>query len=399
MSLEEVRRFAHEEVFSSLQERYETRRFSRSLWRRMAEAGLFGFLIPPQYGGSGRGPDELVSAVEAFLEGGRDLGLGLSWLDHLLIHAHVIARFGTQGQKQKYLPGLVSGNRIGALAASEPETGADPAKMRARAERQNGTYRVSGHKTFITNGPVADLIIVLARTGPTPGKDGISAFLLETCTKGFRVRQEMDFGFLRTSPHGELLFEDCIVPAENLLGKEGDGHVRISRAVFGWERFMGTVALITHFRLILGETVRLMAADGASPGRETGKRVAELHVTLEGLREFAGGLACEALTRDTLDRRLLQRLLFLLRLLNHCRDELASLREKVGDQTGFPLDILLDDARLLDVGRQIYELQTGRLFNTLFAKAGQPEVQEETRLDRRGRATGRPGKSIESEQG
>jgi alkylation response protein AidB-like acyl-CoA dehydrogenase len=315
-----------------------------------------------------------VTAVEAFLEGGRDLGLCLSWLDHLLIHSHVIARFGTEGQKQKYLPGLVAGDRIGALAASEPETGANPAKMRARGERENGTYRVSGHKTFITNGPVADLIIVLARTGPTPGKEGISAFLLETSTTGFRVQQEMDFGFLRTSPHGELLFEDCIVPAENLLGREGDGHVRISRAVFGWERFLGTVALTTHFRLILHQTVRRMAVDGASPDGETRKRVAELHVTLEGLREFTRGLACEVLDRDGLDGRLLQRLLFLVRVLNQCRDELAPLRERVGDTAGFPLGILLKDARLLDVGRQLYELQTSRLFNALFEKAGQPEI-------------------------
>jgi isovaleryl-CoA dehydrogenase len=374
MSPEEVYRFAHEEVFSSLRERYETRRFSRSLWKRMAQAGLFGFLIPPQYGGSGRGPDQLLPAVEAFLQGGRDLGLCLSWLDHLLIHAHVIGRFGTEGQKQKFLPGLVTGDRIGALAASEPETGANPVKMRARAEREDGTYRISGHKTFITNGPVADLIIVLARTGPTPGKEGISAFLLETGTAGFRVEQEMDFGFLRTSPHGELLFEGCSVPVENLLGREGDGHVRISRAVFGWERFLVAVALTAHLSMILQQTLGLMAVAGASPDGETRKRVAGLHVTLEGLREFASGLACEVLDRDELDRRLIRRLLFLVRLLNQCRDELVPLCETVGGTAGFPLGILLEDARLLDVGKGLYELQTGRLFDTLVEKVSQTEI-------------------------
>ncbi len=373
MSPEEVYRFAQEEVFSSLRERYETHRFSRSLWRRMADEGLFGFLIPPQYGGSGRGPDHLVAAVEAFLEGGRDLGLCLSWLDHLLIHARVIGRFGTEGQKQKYLPGLVTGDRIGALAASEPVTGANPAKMRARAERANGTYRISGHKTFITNGPFADLIIVLARTGPTPGKEGISAFLLETCTTGFHVKQEMDLGFLRTSPHGELLFEECSVPAENLLGREGDGHARISRAVFGWERFLVAVALTTHLRMILQQALGRMAVEETSSDGEIRKRVAGLHVTLEGLRECARGLACEVLDRDELDGRLIRRLLFLVRLLNQCRDELVPLCEKVGGTAGFPLGILLEDARLLDVGQGLYEVQTARLFDTLFAQVRQRE--------------------------
>jgi len=368
MTPQEVYTFAKEEVFPTLADRYENRQFSRALWKKMAGAGLFGFLIPTRYGGSGQGPESLVEAIEAFLLGGQDLGLCLSWLDHLLIHSHVIARFGSEQQRARTLPGLVTGERVGALAASEPETGANPVKMKARAERQDGTYRIHAHKLFITNGPVADLIIVLARTGPAPGKEGISAFLLDTASPGFRVVQEMDFGFLHTSPHGELLFEDCTVPAENLLGNLGDGHVRISRAVFGWERFMGMVTLTAHFRLILDQTIRLMAEHGAPPNGETKKLVAELHIALESLREFSRGLACEVLDRTDLDARLTERLLFVASLLRDWWDRFQQHRKGVSEIPAFPLGILLKDAQLLNVGSQLYEIQKTRVGEKLLQR-------------------------------
>jgi len=368
MTPQQVYAFARQEVFPTLADRYESRRFSRSLWKKMAGAGLFGFLIPTRYGGSGQGPEALVEAIEAFLLGGRDLGLCLSWLDHLLIHSHVIARFGSEQQREKYLPGLVTGERVGALAASEPETGANPVMMKARAERQNGTYLIHAHKLFITNGPVADLIIVLARTGPAQGKEGISAFLLDTASPGFRVVKEMDFGFLHTSPHGELLFDDCTVPAENLLGNLGDGHVRISRAVFGWERFMGTVTLVTHFRLILDQTIRLMGERGAPSNGETKRLVAELHITLEGLREFVKGLACEVLDRTDLDARLTERLLFAADLLRDWWDRFQRLRKGVSEIPAFPLGILLKDAQLLNVGSQLYKIQKTRVAERLLER-------------------------------
>jgi alkylation response protein AidB-like acyl-CoA dehydrogenase len=369
MSPEEVRTFAKREIYSTLRERYETRSFSRGLWKKMAKAGLFGFLIPGPYGGSGEGPRQLVEAAEAFIQGGQDLGLCLSWLDHLLIHSYVITTFGTEEQRQRYLPALVTGDRIGALAASEPQTGANPVRMQARAERENGQYRINGHKIFITNGPVADLVIVLARTGSVPGKEGISAFLVETPSPGFRVEQEMDFGFLHTSPHGELVFEGCAVPADHLLGRLGDGHIRISRAVFGWERFIGVVILAAHFGLILGRIVEGMAQDGSKPGPETRKLVAELHVTLEGLREYAKGLASEVLHRNELDVRLNERLLFLVRLLTEWWDRLAPLRESFGQNPTFPLGILLKDAALLHVNRRLYELQTARVSEAILKRA------------------------------
>jgi alkylation response protein AidB-like acyl-CoA dehydrogenase len=370
MTPADIHAFARREVYPTLADRYEKRIFSRDLWKKMAEAGLFGFLIPTRYGGSDQGPETLVEAIEAFMLGGQDLGLCLSWLDHLLIHSHVIVRFGSEQQREKHLPGLVTGDRIGALAASEPETGANPAKMKARAEEQNGMYRIHGHKIFITNGPVADFIIVLARTGHALGKEGISAFLLETTSPGFRVVQEMDFGYLHTSPHGELLFEDCPVPAENLVGGLGNGHVRISRAVFGWERFIGLVTLCAHFRLILDQTIRLLAASGTSRNGKISRLAAELHIALKGLREFSRTLACEVLDRNDLDTRLTERLLFAVGLLTQWWERFEQLRQGISETPKFPLGILLKDARLLNVSGQLYELQKARVAEELLNKHG-----------------------------
>lgn len=371
---EEIRAFAESEVFRTLAVRYEGRRFSRDIWRRMARTGLFGLLVPARYGGSGQGPEALVGAIEAFLQGGQDLGLCLSWLDHLLIHSHVINHFGSEEQRSRYLPDLVNGARIGALAASEPGSGADPVKMKTRAEKVNGTFRIYGRKIFITNGPVADYVLVLARTGPEGQKEGISAFLVEASSPGFRVEKEMDFGFLSTSPHGELAFEGCAVPAENLVGGLGDGHVRISRAVFGWERFVVIVALTAHLRLILDQTVPLLAAGAALPDRDTQTLLAELHVMLEGLREFARAWACEVLGRVGLDDRLTERLLFSAGLLSRWWDRFQPLLRGLSEIPPFPLGILLKDAQLLKVGAQLYELQTARVAEALLRKG----VREKT---------------------
>lgn len=364
MRREVIRSFAEEKVRSTLIDRYKNRVFSRDLWSEMAEMGLFRFLVPAEYGGSNGGPASLVEAVDAFLVGGHDLGLCLSWLDHLLIHTHVIVRFGSPEQKSRFLPSLVGGQRIGAMAASEPGNGADPSKMKARAEEDNDTYRIWGEKIFITNGPVADFVIVLARTGP--GKEGISAFLVETSSPGFRVRKEMDFGFLNTSPHGELVFEDCPVPKENLLGGLGEGHIRISRAVFAWERYLLLVALIVHFRVLFRYVLKHLCGTRESLSDTVRREIALMHVTLDGLGDIAGSLASEVLARTSLDRRLHERLLFLGSAVFRWRSQLDKLLLGAPNSIETPLlSILLKDAKLLNVNQRLAALQLERVATQL----------------------------------
>lgn len=357
MTGEDLYRFARENVYSSLAERYEERSFSRDLWQRMGRTGMFGLLIPEAHGGSGVGPVGLVEAIEAFVSGGADLGLSLSWLDHLLIHALVIERFGTEAQKAEYLPALAAGERIGALAASEPGSGANPVEMQTRAVEGDGMVRIDGRKIYITNGPVADFVIVLARTGPMPGKQGISAFLVDASTPGFAVNR-MDLGFLQTSPHGELLFDGCKVPIGNRLAGVGDGHVKISRAVFAWERFLLMVTLATHFRLLFDLAAKTLQDDHAAEARD---EIAILHVTLEGFREMARTLACEALGREGLDLRLRERLLFLAHSLGQWWDRFQGILKKVPDPDEFPISILVKDAGLIHVGQKLYDIQMDRI--------------------------------------
>jgi alkylation response protein AidB-like acyl-CoA dehydrogenase len=359
MQAEAVRAFAEEQVRESLIHRYEHREFSRDLWKKMARAGLFGLLVPPEYGGSDQDPQRFLEIIEAFILGGNDLGLALCWLDHLLIHTHVIGHFGNPEQKRRFLPGLVNGERIGAMAASEPGCGANPEKMRSRAERDQDGYRIYGQKIFITNGPVADFVIALARTAPGTDKQGISAFVLDTASPGFRA-QTMELGFLNTSPHGELFFEGCVVPEANLLGAPGDGHVRISRAVFAWERFLLLVALGAHFRALLDRAVQALAGRGPPPDREVQKLVASAHVLLEGLREVCRNLAREVIERTGLDRRLLERLLFL----GHSYGSWWRLLEAILQEIPAPdplFSILIRDARLLQINQRLTDLQLARV--------------------------------------
>jgi len=382
MKASDIRTFAREQVLSSLTRRYENRSFSRELWKQMADAGLLGFLVPPELGGSGKGTETLLDGIDAFLAGGCDMGLCLSWLDHIMIHTHVIQRFGTPAQKKEIIPRLAGGDQIGALAASEPGTGANPKKMQTTATAENGGYTIRGHKIFITNGPVADLVIVLARTGPAPGKEGISAFLVDTANPGFQVRQVMDFGFLDTSPHGELIFHDCHVPEENLLGRIGQGHVGISRAVFAWERHILLYAMAVHFRTLLDRLIQHVVRR-CDPGTEkTGPRIASAHVTLEGLREITRLWTLKALERNDLDRESLARLLFLGQAFHHWWETFETLLHGVDLSDDPVFSILMKDARLLQIDRKLYSAQMERIGRELLQPvAGTGHSMETTRIE------------------
>ncbi|MEW6443535.1 MAG: acyl-CoA dehydrogenase family protein [bacterium] len=377
MNAEAIREFAKEEVYPTLAGRYEGREFSRDLWQKMGRAGLFKFLVPKDLGGFGGRPEELVAAIEAFVAGGQDPGLCLSWIVHLLIHTRVIASFGTPGQKEKYLPALISGERVGALAASEPGTGANPVKMRARAVRQDGAFRLDARKIFITNGPVADVVIVLARTGEQPSKENISAFVVEASTPGFRCAQRMELGYLNTSPHGELAFEGCEVPQDCMLGRPGDGHLRISRAVFGWERTLVTSGMAAAFGILLDHTASFLGGVqrtgvGGSEAGESRQAMREelawFHVQLEALREMGRGLAAEVLRGFELDGRQMERLLFLGGSLNEWWERFVPFFERVSPPRDFPVPILMNDARILKVNLLLRSVQLGRIADSMMAR-------------------------------
>lgn len=235
-SVDEVREFASRDVFGTLKERYTRREFSRDIWRRMGDLGLLGLTVDPEYGGSGGSAGELAAMLEMFASDSCDLGLCLGWITHLALTVKSIENFGTQEQKETYLPALCSGEMVGATAVSEAGTGAHPAGMETTGVRCADGFVLNGRKLYTTDGPVADLLLVLAVTGEEPpDRKQISAFLVETDREGV-CASTMELNFLLTSPHGEMTFNDVYLGREAMLGTQGEGHSRVSREAFGRER-------------------------------------------------------------------------------------------------------------------------------------------------------------------
>src|ERR1700688_667410 len=195
--------------------------FPRDLWPEMGALGLHGITVEEQYGGSGLGYLEHCVAMEEISRA--SAAVGLSYGAHSNLCVNQLRRNGTVEQKSKYLPKLISGEHVGALAMSEPGAGSDVVAMRTRADKRGDRFVLNGSKFWITNGPEADTLVVYAQTDPNAGARGITAFLIEKGFKGFSTAQKLDKLGMRGSDTCELVFTDCEVPAENVLGSVGQG--------------------------------------------------------------------------------------------------------------------------------------------------------------------------------
>jgi isovaleryl-CoA dehydrogenase len=230
---ETVENFAGNEIAPIAHEIDRSDTFPRHLWPKLGALGVLGITVEEEYGGAGLGYVEHCVAMEEISRASGSVGL--SYGAHSNLCVNQIRRHGTGGQKKKYLPRLISGEHVGALAMSEPQSGSDVVSMRLRAEKRGDRYVFNGTKFWITNGPVADVIVVYAKTDPSSQSRGISAFIVESAFKGFSVGKKLDKLGMRGSETGELVFADCEVPAENLLGAEGRG-VEVLMSGLDYER-------------------------------------------------------------------------------------------------------------------------------------------------------------------
>ena len=213
-------RFAREELNAGAAERDREQAFSRELWKKCGEMGLQGLPVPEEYGGSGLDPLTCAIALEALGYGCHDGGLVFSLCAHLLSCVVPLWMHGSEEQKKRYLPGLCDGTLVGVHAMTEPNSGSDAFALRTRAEPDGDGFRINGTKTFISNGPVADLVIVFAMTDASKGfHGGVTAFLVENGTPGFSPSRKFEKMGLRTSPIGELVFADVRVPAGRGAGR------------------------------------------------------------------------------------------------------------------------------------------------------------------------------------
>ena len=195
--------------------------FPHEMWKKFGDMGMLGLTVEEEYGGMGLGYYEHCIAVEEVSKA--NAAMALSYLAHSNLCVNQIRLNGSEEQKHKYLPKLISGDHVGALAMSEPGSGSDVTSMRLRAERKGDHFVLNGSKMWITNGPTADVLVVYAKTDADAGHRGISAFIVEKGMKGFSVAQKLDKLGMRGSETGELVFEDCEIPMENMLGNEGSG--------------------------------------------------------------------------------------------------------------------------------------------------------------------------------
>ena len=280
--------FARAKLNQDLAKREEAGEFPAEAWRACARFGIQGLPVPAELGGGGSDVLTTVLVMEALGYGCRDNGLIFSLNAQMWSIELPLVKFGTPAQQQAYLPGLVSGEVIGVHAMTEAESGSDAFAMRTQAERVGDGYRLNGTKLYITNAPVADVVLVFAGHPGRPKMAGLSAFLVDKGTPGFSVSRGMEKMGLRTSPMGEVVLADCLVPAEKRLGPEGAG-MAIFNSSMGWERSCILASALGAMQRQL-ETCVAYARARKQFGQAIGKfqgvagKVADMYLRLEAAR-------------------------------------------------------------------------------------------------------------------
>ncbi len=284
---DQVMSFASEEIAPLAAEIDRDDRFPRHLWPKMGELGLHGITVEEEYGGAGLGYLEHVVAMEEVSRA--SASVGLSYGAHSNLCVNQIRRNGSEEQKRRYLPKLISGEHVGALAMSEPGSGSDVVSMRLKAEKKGDRYVLNGSKMWITNADEAETLVIYAKTDPEVGPKGITTFIVEKDFPGFSIAQKLDKLGMRGSPTGELLFEDCEVPEENILGELNKG-VRVLMSGLDYER-----AVLAAGPLGIMQACMDVAVPYVHQRRQFGKSIGEFQLVQGKLADMYTTMnACKA---------------------------------------------------------------------------------------------------------
>ena len=297
-----VQQFAAKEIAPRASEIDSSDEFPMDLWQKMGELGLHGITVPEEYGGSDMGYVAHMVAMEDISRASASVALSYGAHSNLCINQ--IKRNGSEEQKQKYLPKLISGEFIGALAMSEPGAGSDVVSMKLKAEEKDGHYVLNGSKMWITNGPDADVMVVYAKTNPELGAKGMTAFIVEKGMKGFGTAQKLDKLGMRGSHTGEMTFDNVEVPKENILGGVGEG-VKVLMSGLDYERAVLAAGPIGIMQAVMDNVVPYIH-DRKQFGQAIGEfqliqgKVADMYTILQAGRSF---LYTVGKNLDMLDQR------------------------------------------------------------------------------------------------
>ena len=354
-----VSKFARDRIAPVAADTDRDNAFPMHLWKEMGDLGLLGMTADPDYGGTGMGYVAHCVAMEEISRA--SASVGLSYGAHSNLCVNQINRWGSDAQKEKYLPKLCSGEHVGALAMSEPNAGSDVVSMKLRAEKKNDRYVLNGAKMWITNGPDADTLVVYAKTDPEARSKGITAFLVEKGMKGFSTGQKLDKLGMRGSNTAELVFEDCEVPYENVLGEEGQG-VKILMSGLDYERVvlsggplgimaaaMDVVVPYVHERKQFGQPIgefQLMQG-----------KLADMYTTMNVCRAYVYAVAAACDRGETTRKDAAGCILYSAEKATQLALEAIQALGGNGYTTDFPTGRLLRDAKLYEIGAGTSEIR------------------------------------------
>ena len=370
MLRDSVRRFSQEKIAPRADEIDRKNEFPRDLWPKLGDLGLLGITVEEKFGGAGLGYlDHCVAMEEISRASG---SIGLSYGAHSNLCVNQIRRNGSADQKKRYLPKLISGAHVGALAMSEPGSGSDVVSMRTRADRKGAKYILNGSKMWITNGPLADVIVVYAKTDATAGARGITAFLVEKKFKGFSTAQKLDKLGMRGSDTGEIVFQDCEVPGENVLGAVGNG-VNILMSGLDYERVVlaaGPLGLMQAAIDLVIPYIHDRKQFGQSIGRFQlmQAKIADMYVGMNAAKAYVYAVAKACDEGRTTREDAAGAILFASERATQMALEAIQTLGGNGYINEFPAGRLLRDAKLYEIGAGTSEIRRMLIGREIFEK-------------------------------
>src|SRR5262250_1599062 len=370
MLRESVRGFAAERISPRAEEIDRSNAFPRDLWPELGKLGVHGITVEEEYGGSGLGYLEHCVAMEEISRA--SAAVGVSYGAHSNLCVNQLRRNGSDAQKRKYLPKLISGEHVGALAMSEPGAGSDVVSMRTRADKRGDRFVLNGSKFWITNGPVAETLVVYAKTDPDAGARGITAFLIEKGFSGFSTAQKLDKLGMRGSDTCELVFQDCEVPEENVLGKLNQG-VKVLMSGLDYERAvlaagplgimqacMDTVLPYVHERKQFGEPIgNFQIMQG---------KLADMYVTMNAAKAYVYSVARACDRGETTREDAAGAILFAAERATWMALETIQCLGGNGYINDYPAGRLLRDAKLYEIGAGTSEIRRMLIGREIFEK-------------------------------